>query len=164
MRRTIAAAAPRRTALRVANRGVETASLRTTLLFSATVPLRTLATTVARLVRAVPVERRENVSRDILTTKPIGDSAESAAEPKPRTGDLGSAPRRRLGSWQLSPNESATVAFAASEQAGNATLPLDSPTNEFSATVDLAPADFSQSTAALPGHDSTTPISDVNAT
>ncbi len=103
------------------------------------------------------------MTQQTLTTKPVGDSAETAAEPTPRTGELASKPRRRLGSWQASSFDGATAAIGEASTDGGATLPLGASQGESAATVDLGPADAAQLTAALPGQ-STGPIADPKAT
>src|SRR5262249_51546030 len=78
--------------------------LRTTLLFSASAPLRTLTLPIARWARAVRAERRETVTQQTMTAgaKPAGADAGAAVEPTTPTSGLDARPRRRLGAWQVS--------------------------------------------------------------
>lgn len=94
--------------------------------------------------------------------KPVGDSAETAAEPTPPTAGPEARPRRRLGSWQVNSPDGATAAIA-SEPAGGSTLPLGSSPPSPAATIDLGTPDAAQTTAALPPSQSAPLIPDGDA-
>ncbi|HKG24348.1 MAG TPA: hypothetical protein VKB09_01820, partial [Thermomicrobiales bacterium] len=94
------------------------------------------------------------MSQQTATAKAGGENVETAAATATENGDLGSSPRRRLGSWQTSSFDKATAAIASAHRDGAATLPLNPPPRKPAATVDLGTPDSGQPTVALPNQNS----------
>ncbi|MEA2598390.1 MAG: hypothetical protein QOF01_4859 [Thermomicrobiales bacterium] len=89
------------------------------------------------------------MTQQTVTATPAGDTAETAAEPTPQTGAVGSRPRRRLGAWQVSAVDGATAAIGEAPVGDGATLPLGPASATPTAAIGLESAVLDQPTAAL---------------